>query len=197
MSGFPAESALQLTRPLCKHCGSVWYIVTGHLNVLWCTNGWPRWPSDEMGIATRCPGHTLAVARCCVTRDYVRAEGLPPVSPGGLSATSVQPGRTFSYSQCDTAVMVQSLLTGSNQQLCILNPHILTQQHYVSQMQVESWIFLPVTQLNWKAKIAEAAVVQQDFRHNMARLDNLKGDLLWWNMVFISFVMTYLEAVVR
>lgn len=29
---------------------------------------------DEMGIAAGCAGHGLAVARCCVTRDYVRAE---------------------------------------------------------------------------------------------------------------------------
>lgn len=27
-----------------------------------------------MGIATGCSGHKLAVAQCCVTRDYVRAE---------------------------------------------------------------------------------------------------------------------------
>lgn len=27
-----------------------------------------------MGIAAGCSGHRLAVAQCCVTRDYVRAE---------------------------------------------------------------------------------------------------------------------------
>lgn len=37
-------------------------------------NGCQRWLSDEMGIAAGCSGHKHAVARCCVTRDYVRAE---------------------------------------------------------------------------------------------------------------------------
>lgn len=73
----------------CALCRFVSHQLLGHSDVfLECADGCTGWWSDRWGV-----GAGFSCHKCYVTRDYVRVEALPPVSPADC-VTSTHPGST-------------------------------------------------------------------------------------------------------
>lgn len=73
-SSFPTDSAFRADTPSANAAGLSHILFQASQMSSSAHTGWPAQWSDEMGIAAGCSGHRIAPARCCVTRDYVRAE---------------------------------------------------------------------------------------------------------------------------